>query len=81
MGTDAIFNYTIIGDCVNLASRLEAVNQEYRTHTIAGEETWRRAHTQFEARELDCGFRNWDFGIRNWILIEFPLRGARATVS
>ena len=53
MGTDEIFNFTIIGDCVNLASRLEGVNKEYRTLTIAGEETWVRVRQHFEARELD----------------------------
>ena len=30
MGTDTIFNYTILGDCVNLASRLEGVEQGIR---------------------------------------------------
>jgi adenylate cyclase len=53
MGTDEIFNYTIIGDCVNTASRLEGVNKEYGTLTIVGEDTWARVHEHFEARELD----------------------------
>jgi len=53
MGTDAIFNYTIIGDCVNLASRLEGVNKEYGTLIIVGADTWVRVNGQFEARELD----------------------------
>ena len=53
MGTDTIFNYTILGDCVNLASRLEGVNKEYTTLIIAGEDTWTRARDRFEFRELD----------------------------
>ncbi len=53
MGTDTIFNYTILGDAVNLASRLEAVNKEYGTLTIIGEDTWKRVHEAFETRELD----------------------------
>lgn len=53
MGTDTIFNYTILGDSVNLASRLEAVNKEYGTLTIIGEDTWKRVHDAFETRELD----------------------------
>ena len=53
MGTDKIFNYTILGDCVNVASRLEGVNKEYGTLTIVGEDTWTRVHEAFEGRELD----------------------------
>lgn len=53
MGTDTIFNYTILGDCVNLASRLEGVNKEYGTLTIIGEDTWAQVHETFETRELD----------------------------
>jgi adenylate cyclase len=53
MGTASIFNYTILGDCVNLASRLEGVNKHYGTLTIVGEDTWKVVHTSFEGRELD----------------------------
>lgn len=53
MGTDAIFNYTILGDAVNLASRLEGVNKEYGTLVIIGEQTWQRVHSSFVTRELD----------------------------
>ena len=53
MGTDTIFNYTILGDAVNLASRLECVNKIYDTRIIVGEDTWRRVREAFEGRELD----------------------------
>ncbi len=54
MGTESIFNYTILGDNVNLASRLEGVNKEYGTATIIGEDTWRQVADTVSARELDC---------------------------
>jgi adenylate cyclase len=53
MGTDTIFNYTILGDAVNLASRLEGVNKVYDTRIILGEDTRHRVGDAFETRELD----------------------------
>jgi adenylate cyclase len=53
MGTDTIFNYTVIGDSVNLASRLEGANREYGTQIIIGEDTWMRVRQVFVTRELD----------------------------
>ena len=43
MGTTAKFNYTMMGDNVNLASRLEGVNKAYASWILASEATWHLA--------------------------------------
>jgi len=53
MGTAKKMDYTIMGNSVNLASRLEGVNKIYGTWTIISENTFNEYGKDFTTRTLD----------------------------
>lgn len=53
MGSKQRMNYTLMGDNVNLCSRLEATNKEYGTGIIISEYTYAQVKDKFIVRELD----------------------------
>jgi adenylate cyclase len=53
MGSDKRLAWTVMGDNVNLASRLEGMTKEYRNRVIISEFTYAQVADQFVGRDVD----------------------------
>ncbi|MFP4417231.1 MAG: CHASE2 domain-containing protein [Fibrobacterota bacterium] len=53
MGSAVRMNYTMMGDAVNLAARLESAAKQYGVYTMISEATYEMVKDYFEARLLD----------------------------
>jgi len=53
MGTAQKMDYTIMGNSVNLAARLEGVNKQYGTWILISQETYNTGGREFTVRQMD----------------------------
>lgn len=53
MGTDALASYTMMGDTVNLAARLEAAGKDYGVDILVSDSVYEKVHDRIYTRKLD----------------------------
>jgi class 3 adenylate cyclase len=53
IGSEYMMSFTVMGDTVNLAARLESANKVYGSRCLISEATADRCSTDFEVREID----------------------------
>ena len=73
MGSSQRFDYTCLGDSVNLASRLEGQSKPYGVKIIIGPLTYQKIQTSYNCFELDCiAVKGKKEGVRIYTVLQYP---------
>ena len=74
MGSTQRFDYTCLGDHVNLASRLEGQSKPYGVRIIIGPRTYEHVKDNYQCFELDCiAVKGKKEGVRIYTVLEHEL--------